>query len=73
MIPISKELIKEANSIFYSFIWNGKDKVKRLALISDFKKGGLKMSDIESMIKAKRINCLKKMYGRLSKSLEGDS
>ena len=60
VIPISKELIKEANSIFYGFIWNGKDKVKRLALISDFKKGGLKMSDIESMIKAKRVNCLKK-------------
>ena len=60
VIPFSKELIKEANSIFYSFIWNGKDKVKRLALISDFKKGGLKMSDVESMIKAKRVNCLKK-------------
>ena len=29
VIPTSKELIKEANSIFYNFIWNGKDKVKR--------------------------------------------
>ena len=60
VITISKELIKEANSIFYSFIWNGKDKVKRHALLSDFKKGGLKMLDIESMIKAKRVICLKK-------------
>ena len=36
VITISKELIKEANSLFYSFIWNGKDKVTRHALISDF-------------------------------------
>ena len=56
VIPISQDLIKEANSLFYSFIWNGKDK----ALISDFKNGGLKMLDIESLIKAKRVIYLKK-------------
>lgn len=60
VIPISKELIKEANSIFYSFVWNGKDKVKRHALISDIGMGGLKMLDVESMISAKRVTCLKK-------------
>ena len=39
-IPITKELIKEANSIFYTFIWNGKDKVKRHAcIISEIKNG----------------------------------
>ena len=30
---LKKELIKEANSIFYGFIWNGKGKVKHHALI----------------------------------------
>ena len=60
VIPTSKELIKEVNSILYSFIWNGKDKVKRHALISDIGMGGLKMLDIDSMIGAKRITCLKK-------------
>ena len=60
VLPISKELIKEANSIFYNFIWNRKDKVKRLALISDIEMGGLKMLDIQSMISAKRVTCLKK-------------
>ena len=39
----------------------GKDKVKRLALISDIEMGGLKMLDIQSMICAKRITCLKKL------------
>ena len=43
VIPLSKELIKEANSIIYGFIWNGKDTDKRHALISDIKNGGLRM------------------------------
>ena len=60
VIPTSKELIKDVNSILYSFIWNGKDKEKRHALISDIEVGGLKMLDIDSMISAKRITCLKK-------------
>ena len=57
VILASKELIKEANSVLYNFIWNGNDKVKRLALISDIEMGGLKMLDIQSMICAKRIIC----------------
>ena len=48
VIPISNYLAKEA--IFYNFIWNGKDKVKRCTLISDIDKAGIKMLDIESMI-----------------------
>ena len=55
VIPISQDLIKEANSLLYGFIWNGKDKAKRQALISGFKNGGLKMLEIESLIKAKRV------------------
>ena len=61
VIPISKELIKEGNSSFYNFIWKGKDKVKRLALISDTEMGGLKMLDIQSMISAKRVTGIKKL------------
>ena len=60
VIPVSKELIKEANSVLYYFIWNGYDKVKRLALISYIEMGGLKMLDI-TMICAKRVKCLKKL------------
>ena len=61
VIPISNDLVKEANSIFYNFIiWNGKDKVKSCALISDIDKGGLKMLDIESMVSARRAIYLKK-------------
>ena len=60
VIPTSKELIKKVNSIHYCFIWNGNDKVRRYALISDIEMGGLKMLDIDTMISAKRVTCLKK-------------
>ena len=41
VLPISKDLIKEADSLFYYFIWNGKDKVKRNVMISEVTKGAL--------------------------------
>ena len=59
-ISISKDLVKEAESIFYHFIWNGKDKVKRNAVISEVENGGLNMLDTESMIRTKRVICLQK-------------
>ena len=52
--------VLEVNKELYHFIWNGKDKVKRVALINDIEDGGLKMLDIECMIRAQRIICLKK-------------
>ena len=41
VIPVSKELIKEVNSVLYYFTCNGKNKVKHLALISDKEMGRL--------------------------------
>ena len=74
VIPTSKELIKKVNSILYCFIWNGKaDQVKRHAPISDIEMGGLKMLDIDSMICANRVTCLKKFLKRLPKYLENNS
>ena len=59
-IPISKELLKAADSIFYSFIWYGKDKVKRNVLTATIENGGLNMLDIDSMVRTKHVFCLKK-------------
>ena len=56
----SLRISKEAESIFYHFIWNGKDKVKRNAAISEVENGGLNMLDTESMIRTKRVICLQK-------------
>ena len=50
----SKEsIIREVNSLYYDFLWDGKsDKIKRKVMINDFKDGGLRMLDIESFNKA---------------------
>ncbi len=48
------------NSIIYRFIWKGCDKIKRLALISDYKNGGLRMPHVKTLIDTQRIICLKK-------------
>ena len=55
-----KEIVKEVNKIIFHFIWKGKDKVKRSALISDVENGGLRAPHLESIIKAQRIMCCKK-------------
>ena len=60
VLPISIDLIKEADSLFYYFIWNGKDKVKRNVMISEVEKGGLNMLDIDYMVRTRRVICIKK-------------
>ena len=50
MISVGKEVISKVNKLIFDFIWKGKDKVKRLALINDIKDGGLKAPHLESMI-----------------------
>ena len=48
-ISISKDLMKEAHSVFYHFIWNGEAEI-----------GGLNMPETESMIHTKRVIYLQK-------------
>ena len=60
LVCSQKEIVKEVNKIIFNFIWKGKDKVKRSALISDIENGGLRAPHLESIIKAQRIMCCKK-------------
>ena len=50
VIAVTDDFIKDINSLIYSFIWKGNDKIRRAALISDIKNGALRMLDIQSMI-----------------------
>jgi len=54
------DFVKRINELLYSFIWKGKDKVKRAALINSIDEGGLTMPDGASMISTQRILCIKK-------------
>ena len=60
VLPISKELVKEADSLIYSFIWNEKDKVKQNVRTLEVEKGGLNMLDIDFMVRTRQVMCLKK-------------
>ena len=57
---MQKDTVMEVNKLYFKFIWKGKDEVKRLSLIGDSDKGGLKAPHLESMIKSQRIMCCKK-------------
>ena len=59
-ISCEDEIIKEINKVMYSYIWNGKDKIKRLAIINDIENGGLRMTHLESAIQAQRLMTLKR-------------
>ena len=50
MISVNKEFAKDVNKIIFDFTWNGKDKVKRSALISDIEDEGLKAQHLDSVI-----------------------
>ena len=61
LLPPSK-ILKQVNSIIFSFLWNGKDKVTRLSSISSYEDGGIKMTDIESLVKAVQVAWLKSIF-----------
>ena len=55
LISFDKEIIKSINSVIFNFVWKGKDKIKRLALISEYEDGGLKMPHTESLIATQSV------------------
>ena len=59
-ICIDKE-VTLVSRIIFDFIWKGKDKVKRLSLISNIEDGRLRALHLESIIKTQRIIHCKKI------------
>ena len=55
LLPVPKGIIQELNQMLFKFLWKGPDKVTRLSTINDYENGGLKMIDLESMIKSLRL------------------
>ena len=55
LIPTPEVVVTELNRILYKFLWKVTDKVTRLSTINDYENGGLKMVDLECMIKSLRV------------------
>ena len=52
-------MVKQLNQLLFKFLWKGTDKVTQLSTTNDYGEGGLKMIDLESMVKALRLAWLK--------------
>ena len=61
LLCFDKEFLKNWNTIIYDFIWKGKDKVKRSAIINDIENGGLKAPHLETIIETQKILSCKKL------------
>ena len=64
LLPAPKGIVQELNRMLFKFLWKGTDKVTRLSTINDYENGGLKMIDLESMIKSLRLAWLKRIFGK---------
>ena len=51
----NSEFIKALQTIIYSFLWKGPDKIARTAVINDFEYGGLKVTDLTTSIMSLRL------------------
>ena len=49
MLSVPDGIVNELNTMFYEFIWGRVDRIKRDVLINDYKNGGLKMVDVETL------------------------
>ena len=72
LISVNKDFVKDVNKIIFDFIWKGKDKVKRSALISDIEDGGLKAPHLDSIIDSESP-LLQKIGKRSTEQLEKNS
>ena len=62
LMSIIKETIAELYRLLFKFLWNGTDKVTILSTINEYDRGGLKMIDLDCMIKSLRLAWLKRIF-----------
>ena len=54
-LKVPKDIVNDVKGRLFIFLWKKKrDKIKREGLYQDYDKGGLRMTDIETMVKALR-------------------
>ena len=62
VLPIPPNFAEHITDLSYKFVWNNKpNKIKRKTLIAEYEKGGLKMLDIQSFLKAQKVMWVKRL------------
>ena len=62
LLTIPEWVVQELNRLIFKFLWKGVDKVTRLSTINDYQKSGLKMIDLETMVKSLRLTWLRRIF-----------
>ena len=62
LLPTPKEIVNKLNQLLFKFLCKGTDKVTCVSAINDYERGGLKMIDLESMVKYLRLAWLKRLF-----------
>ena len=62
IIPTHNKLLKELNKIMFKFLWKGVYEVTRASVINKYEEGGLRMVDLECMVKSLRLAWLKRIF-----------
>ena len=62
LLPTPKKFVKELNQLIFKFLWNGKDKIRRVSVISNYEEGGIKIVDVDSMVISFRLAWLKRIF-----------
>ena len=58
-VNVPNEIIHTIKAKLFSFLWNNKkDKIKRESIYQDYDRGGIRMTDVDIMIKALRLGGL---------------
>ena len=71
VLPTPHEFIKQLNTIIYNFLWNGPDKIARLAVVNAIKYGGRRLTDIETVCNIIKISLAWKNLFTGPNSMEG--
>ena len=56
-----KQILKQIEGLLFKFLWNGNDKVKRHATYNDYSEGGLRMPNVEIVVKSLRLAWLQRL------------
>ena len=61
LLSVPSHIIKEISQIVFKFLWKGPDKVKRSVITGQYKFGGLKMLNIENMVKSLKLSWISRI------------
>ena len=66
-VNVPNEIIYTIKAKLFSFLWNNKkDKIKRESIYQDYDRGGIRMTDVDIMIKALRLAWIPRLLNPVS-------